>query len=69
MVAAMICLMYGVAGYAQPVVSTYDVQPTEKSSHWFAVPLPILVFGGLFALVIYLIYHYWANGKLTDDMS
>ena len=67
--AVLFFLLYGITGYAQPVVSTYDIKTTGHAVAFMDGPFPVIIFGLLFVLGIYLIYHYWANGKLIDDMS
>ncbi len=69
MTTVLFFLLYGLTGYAKPVVSTYDIKTTSQSVSFIDGPYAVILFGLLFVAGIYLIYHYWANGKLTDDMS
>jgi len=69
LVIACICMIAGVSAYAQEVVPTYDMQVSKQPEYWYDGPIPIIAFGVLFVIGAYLIYHFWANGKLKDDIS
>lgn len=76
--ALLLCsiLVWGAGAYAQDNASTlpesaYQYQPTTTKSLGGILGghLPIVIFGVLFVLMVVTAYHYWANGKLVDDMS
>jgi len=67
-VIAIMALVSAVTSYAQEGASPYDFKPV-KHNFFFYFPVPGLIFATVAVLGMYLIYHYWANGKLTDDMS
>lgn len=66
---ALLVVLGTMRGYAQAMVYTYDLKVHHKASLWYDGPLPIILFGTLFVVGIYVIYHYWSNGQLRDDMS
>ncbi len=49
--------------------SSYHVEVATNSKGLTNIPVSIFVFGALFVMAIYAIYHYWANGMLRDDMA
>jgi hypothetical protein len=64
-----VCVFAGLAAHAQEVVSTYDTKVTGYTHSWINGPLLPLLLLSLFVLIAWGIYHFWSNGKLTDDMS
>ena len=66
-VAVVMIMLQAVKAVAQG--SVYDTQPEVHHNFFYYVPVPVLIFGSLIALAAYLVYHFWANGKLVDDMS
>ena len=66
---AVIGMLATLSGYAQEVTATTDLKPLKHAGFFNYVPVPAIIFGTVFVVGIYLIYHYWANGTLRDDMS
>jgi hypothetical protein len=75
--AVLLCsmLVCGVGAYAQDGAAA----PLPESAYQYEAPkhmggimngqLPVIIFGVLFVVMIITAYHYWANGRLVDDMS
>jgi hypothetical protein len=66
-VAMIVFMASAVRSFAQEG-SVYEFKE-PKHNLFFYVPLPVIIFGSLVAIGMYLVYHYWANGRLRDDMS
>ena len=49
--------------------SAYTLQLTDRTVNLYYGPFPIVLFSLMLATFIYLIYRYWSNGTLRDDMS
>ena len=65
-VAVILSIAGAVSSFAQSSIYSYT---ETKHNLFYYVPLPVIIFGSLVGIGMYLVYHYWANGKLPDDMS
>jgi hypothetical protein len=60
---------YGQAKADSLSTSSYHIAVVTSSKGLGNIPVSAFVFGALFVMMVYGIYHYWANGALRDDMS
>ena len=66
---AILLLVSNLSGFGQDVVYSYGVTSHQKHNLFYYLPPTAIGVISVFFLGVYLIYHYWANGKLIDDLS
>jgi hypothetical protein len=66
---SILLLVSNLSGYGQDVAYTYGIASHQKHNLFYYLPPTAMVVLSVFFLGVYLIYHYWHNGKLIDDLS